>query len=76
MVMASVWSWVTYHRRLQLLMQPHRFQPHVDAQGGVEIGAGFVEQEDLGVAHDRAADGRPLALTTRKLLGPAIEQMP
>ena len=43
------------------------------AQGGVEIGKRLVEQEDLGVAHDGAADGHALALAAGERLGQAVE---
>ena len=44
-----------------------------DAQRGVEVGQRLVEQEDLGVAHDGAADGDALALAARQRLGQAVE---
>ena len=56
------------------LVQPRDLDAHVDAQFGVEIGERFVEQEDLGMAHDGAADGDALALAAGELLGPAVEQ--
>ena len=48
---------------------------HLDAQGGVEIGERFVEQEDLRLAHDGAADGDALALAAGKLGRLALEQV-
>ncbi|MNT71509.1 hypothetical protein D3C72_2100020 [compost metagenome] len=51
------------HGGLELLVQFGDFEPHVDAQGGVEIGQGLVEQEGLGLAHNGPADGDALALT-------------
>ena len=48
-------------------MQPLDLAAHLVAQLRVEIGERFVEQEELRVAHDSAADGDPLALPARKL---------
>ena len=45
------------HGRLQPLVQGRELVPHADAQGGVQIGQRFVEQKDLGLTHDGAADG-------------------
>lgn len=36
---------------------------HVDPQLGVEVGEWFIEQEYLGIAHQRAAHRDALALT-------------
>ena len=47
---------------------------HLHAQFGVEVGERFVEQEDLRLAHDGAADGDALALAARELLGLALQQ--
>ncbi len=40
--------------------------PHLHAQLGVEVGQRLVEQEDLRLAHDRAADGDALALAAAR----------
>ncbi len=39
-----------------------------DAQRRVEVGERLVEEEDLWIAHDRAANGDALALTAGELL--------
>ena len=44
-------------------------------QRRVQVGERLVEQEDAGLAHDRAADGHPLALAARERLGLAVEQV-
>ena len=44
-------------------MQAGNLDPHVDAQFGVEVGQGLVEQKDLRMAHNGATDGDTLALT-------------
>ncbi len=62
------------HGRLQFFMQARQFQAHLHAQGGVEVGQRFVEQKDLWVTHDRAADGHPLTLAAGQLLGLALQQ--
>ena len=53
----------------EVAVQLAEFDPHVAAQGGVEVGQRLVEEEDLGVAHDGAADGDALALTAGQLAG-------
>ena len=63
------------HRRLQVLMQLRELIAHPHAQRGVEVGQRLVEQEHLGLAHDRAADGHALALPARQVLGLALEQV-
>ena len=47
---------------------------HGDAQLGVEVRERFVEQEDLGIAHDGAAHGDALALAARQLSRIALQQ--
>ncbi len=47
---------------------------HLHAQLGVEIGERLVEQEDLRIAHDRAAHGDALALPAGELARLAVEQ--
>jgi len=54
-------------------VQLGNLETHFDPQRGVEIGQRFVEQESLGFAHDRAANGNPLALTTRQSLRLAVQ---
>ena len=61
------------HGRVKFLVQTRQFDPHLSAQGGVEVGQRFVEQEDLGLTHDGAADGDALALTARQVSRPAFE---
>src|SRR6185503_11910026 len=63
------------HGGLELLVEASQLGAHRDAQGGVEVGQRFVEQEDLGAAGDRAADRDALALAARELLGQALEQV-
>ena len=54
-------------------MQLADLQPHADPERRVEVREGFVEQKGRGFAHDRAADGDPLALAARELARPPIE---
>ena len=63
------------HGRVELVVQPRELDPHLHAQGGVEVGQRLVEQEHLGLAHDGAADGDALALAARQLLGLAVQQL-
>src|SRR4051794_4816024 len=48
------------------------FDPHLDAQFGVEVGQRFVEQEHLWVTHDGAAHRDALALSAGQLLRLAV----
>ena len=61
------------HGRAELLVQFADFEPHVDAQRGVEVGQRLVEQEGLRLAHDGAADGDALALAAGELARLAVE---
>ena len=63
------------HRRADLAVQVGELQPHLRPERGVEVRQGLVEQEDLGVAHDRPPDGDPLALAAGQRLGLAVEQL-
>ena len=47
---------------------------HMGAQLGVEMGDRLVEEEQLGLAHDGAADGDALLLAAGELGRPAVEQ--
>ena len=62
------------HRRLQQFVQLGDLDAGRDAQRRIEIGERFVEQEDVGLAHDRAADGDTLALSARQGARVAREQ--
>ena len=56
------------HRRvMHAAMKLGDFQPCGDAQSSIEVRQWFVEEKDLRVANDGAADGDALALTARKL---------
>ena len=48
-------------------MQARELEPHLHAELGVEVGERLVEEEDLGLAHDRAADRDALALAAGEL---------
>ena len=61
------------HRRAEIGVELRQFEAHLHAQFGVEVGQRLVEQENLGLAHQRAADRDPLALAARKLGRTAIE---
>ena len=61
------------HRGLQLAVQRLELHPHLDAQLGVEVRQGLVEQEHLGFLHDGPADGDTLALTARQLARLAVK---
>jgi hypothetical protein len=51
----------------QLVLQAGDLRTHLHAQLGVEVRQRLVHQERLGVAHDRASHGHPLALAAGQL---------
>ena len=58
-----------------LLVQPLELGAHLHAQLGVEVRQRLVEQERLGLAHQRPAHGDALALAAGELRRPAREQL-
>jgi hypothetical protein len=58
----------------ELAVQGLDLQPRLRAQLGVEVGQRLVEQEDLGLAHDRAAHRDALALAAGELTRLAVQQ--
>ena len=54
-------------------MELRQLNAHLHAQLGVEVGERLVEQENLGLAHERPADRDPLTLAARKLGRTTIE---
>ena len=63
------------HRGVESVVEVDELGAHLDAELGVEVGERLVEEEDLGIADDGAADRDALALAARKLLGPALEEL-
>ena len=55
-------------------MEAADFGAHGDAQLGVEVREGLVEQEHLGLPHHGAGHGDTLALAARELTGATIEE--
>ena len=62
-------------RRAEQLVQLGDLDARRDAQRRVEVGQRLVEQEHVGLAHDRAADGDALALAAGEVAGIAVEQL-
>ncbi len=62
------------HRRIDPLMQLGDLHPHLHPQLRIEVGERLVEQKDLRLADDRAADRDPLPLPARELRRAAVEQ--
>ena len=63
------------HRRLaEPLMQALQLDAKLGAELGVEVRQRLVEEEDVDVAHQRAADRDALALAAGKLRRPALQQ--
>ncbi len=61
------------HGRVEPLVQFGQLDTHLHPQLGVEVGEGFVKEEDLGFAHNRPSDGHTLSLPSGKLLGLALK---
>jgi hypothetical protein len=61
------------HGGLEALVELDDLGAHLDAHLGVEVGERLVEEEDLGLADDGAADGDALALAAGEGLGLAVE---
>ena len=69
---ASSWSWVTYTaRQAELLLQLADLLAH-PPQLGVQVRERLVEQQHLGLQHQRARDRDPLLLPARQLAGQAV----
>ncbi len=62
-------------RGAQALVQLGDFGPHLRAQLGVQVREGFVEEEDLRVAHDGAPQRDALPLAAGKRLRLAVQQV-
>ena len=58
----------------QLLLQPADLRAHLHPDLGVEIGQRLVEQQDVGVQHQRAGQRHPLLLAARELARIALLQ--
>ena len=56
------------------LCRSRDFQTHLDAQFRVEVGQWLIEQKDIRVTHDGAADGDPLALAAGEVLWSTVHQ--
>ena len=56
-------------------MQPLDLDAQLVPQLGIEVGERLVEQEDGGIAHQRAADGDALALAAGELVRATVEEM-
>ena len=63
------------HGRAEGALQMLDLAAHVGPQLGVEMGDRLVEQEELGLAHDGAADGDALLLAAGEFLRAALEQL-
>ena len=63
-----------HDRRLEAAVQHAQLCAGLDAQARVEVRERLVEEEDLGIARDRAADRDALALAAGKLARVAVKQ--
>ena len=61
------------HRRGEAGVEPGDFGAHLEAGLGVEVGEGLIEQKQLGLADDGAAERDPLALAAGEGGGFAVE---
>src|SRR3546814_518239 len=64
-----------YRGGTQALMQRFDFGPHLHTQLCIQVGQRLIEQENLRVAHNRAAHGHALALTARQLTRITLQQL-
>ena len=62
-------------RDADALVEPLELGPHLDAEFGIEVRQGLVEQEHLGFAHEGATHRYPLPLATRELAWTTAEQV-
>ena len=62
-------------RDAELVLQARDLGAHVHAQLGVEVRERLVHEVGLGLAHDRATHGHPLALTAGERAGLALEEL-
>jgi hypothetical protein len=60
--------------RLQPIVELADLSPRLDAQFGIQIGERLVEQEGLGLTHDRPPHRDPLPLASRELTRLAVKQ--
>src|SRR3990167_1737998 len=60
------------HRERQALLQRADLFAHLTAQAGVEVGQGLVEQQHLGLQHQRTGQGHALLLAAREFTGQAV----
>jgi len=58
-----------YRRDGQRFLEAADVAAHVDAEPGIEVGEGLVEEQDPGLDHDGAGQGDPLPLTPGELMG-------
>ena len=63
------------HGGLQPVVELLQLGAHGHAQLGVQVGERLVEEEDLRLAHDGAADGHALALTAGQGAGLALQEL-
>ena len=59
----------------QLLLQGPDIVPQLNAQTGIQVGKGLVQQQDLGLLDQGPGNGHPLLLTAGELTGLAVEQL-
>ncbi len=60
------------HGRAQLALHDLELAPHVGTQLGIEMRDRLIEQEQLGLAHDRPPDGGPLFLAAGEFTRTAL----
>ncbi len=58
--------------RVRRAMDPQQLRPHLDTQFRIEVGKGFVEQQDAWLRCDHAGDRHALLLTAGDLVWIAI----
>ena len=48
---------------------------HLHSELGIKVGEGFIEEEDLGVSHNRTSQSDSLTLPARQFLRKSVEQL-
>ncbi|ENN85188.1 hypothetical protein RHSP_55751 [Rhizobium freirei PRF 81] len=62
------------HGRTKAAMKPLQLDAQLGSKLGIEIGERLVEQEDIDITYESAADGDALALTAGKFARPPLAQ--
>jgi hypothetical protein len=62
-------------RHAELVVEPPHLLPHAGAADGIESGGGLVEEQDVGVVHERGGEVEPPAHATRVGADATVERV-